>query len=326
MRLLVTGATGKVGRNFLSAFLAADRFTDWQVVALCNNRMLDPHDRIRIVKGSLSDPARVGAAMEGVTHVVHLAAVKESPDLCIDVAVKGMFLLMEAFRHSPTAHQVVLIGGDCSVGHMFQDYPGPVTEASPRKAYPGCYALTKVLEEVMLEQYQIQYGVNGCILRAPWIMEKDDFRYALSFGPDQFGGPPWQELMLADEAKRCEREGCVPLMLDRRGHSLRRNVVHVDDLVAAILAALDNPDATQRLFNISMNEPVDYAAVAAHLKARRGMSPVEIATPFHSNWLDNSRARLTLGWQPENDLEALIERAWTYQRKAGDPRKIWYPG
>ena len=42
----------------------------------------------------------------------------------------------------------------------------------------------------MLEQAQIQYGLNGCILRAPWIMEKDDFRYALSFraGPVRRAG------------------------------------------------------------------------------------------------------------------------------------------
>jgi hypothetical protein len=26
-------------------------------------------------------------------------------------------------------------------------------------------------------------------------MEKDDFRYALSFGPDQFGGPDWDTLV-----------------------------------------------------------------------------------------------------------------------------------
>ena len=40
----------------------------------------------------------------------------------------------------------------------------------------------------MLEQFGIQYDTNGCCLRAPWIMEKDDFKYTLSFGDDVFGG------------------------------------------------------------------------------------------------------------------------------------------
>ena len=34
----------------------------------------------------------------------------------------------------------------------------------------------------MLEQYGVQYGFDFCCLRAPWIMEKDDFRYQLSSG------------------------------------------------------------------------------------------------------------------------------------------------
>ena len=45
----------------------------------------------------------------------------------------------------------------------------------------------------MLEQYYIQYDLNGCCLRAPWIMEKDDFKYQLSFGEDVFGGPRWRD-------------------------------------------------------------------------------------------------------------------------------------
>ncbi len=48
---------------------------------------------------------------------------------------------------------------------------------------PGGYALSKVLEEVMLEQYGVQYALDFCCLRAPWIMEKDDLRYqALIWG------------------------------------------------------------------------------------------------------------------------------------------------
>lgn len=326
MRLLLTGVTGKVGQNFLPAFLASDRFADWSVTALCNNRMIPQTDRVSVVRGSLADPAVIDSSFEGVTHVLHMAAVKESTDLCIDVSVKGMFLMLERFRLSETARQFILIGGDCSVGHAFQAYDGPVTEASPRKAYPGCYALTKVIEEVMLEQYGLQYGLNGTILRAPWIMEKDDFRYALSFGQDQFGGPPWSDYMSEDDIAECTRSGLVPCITDRDGKPLKRNFVHVDDLVAAILAALDNPAAKGELFNISMDRPVDYAEVANHLKTTRGLESKRVQTPMISNWLDNAKARLKLGWRPQIDLETLIERAWDYRRNADDPRRIWYPG
>jgi len=318
MRLLVTGATGKLGSNFLPAFLRNPRFAGWQVRAFCHARGLDA-EGVEVITGSLSNAADVARAMDGVSHV------QESPDLAMEVGVKGMFLLLEAFRARPEARQFLLIGGDCAVGHMFHDYAAPVTEDSPRRAYPGCYALTKVIEEVMLEQYRIQYGLNTCCLRAPWIMEKDDFRHALSF-TDQFGGPPWSDLMPAEALAKAAAGKSVPLMLDHRQAPLRRNFVHVSDLVEAVIAALDNPAAEGELFNIAMDEPIDYGVAAEHLARTRGYEPVIIRTPFFSNWLSNSKARLKLGWKPAVDLASLIDLAWTHVRPPGDPRKIWYPG
>ncbi len=78
--------------------------------------------------------------MAGVTHVIHMAAVKETPALIFDVALKGAFQLLDAARTSRTFRQFILIGGDCSVGHIFHGYDGPITEGSPRRAYPGVYA------------------------------------------------------------------------------------------------------------------------------------------------------------------------------------------
>ena len=326
MKLLITGATGKVGGNFLPAFFADPRFADAQVVALCHNRMISDFPRVRIVRGSLAERSNVEAAMQGVTHVLHMAAVKESPDLAMDVGVKGMFNLLEAFRSSAHARQFILIGGDCSVGHIFHRYDGPITEDSPRRAYPGCYALTKVIEEVMLEQYQIQYGINGCCLRAPWIMEKDDFRFALTFGDEQFGGPPWEDFMTPEEVAKLARGRNVPLLLDETSAPLRRNFIHVSDLVSAILAALDNPAAERQLFNIAMDEPVDYGQLTDYLKDSRGYSAVRIHSGLFSNWLDNTRAKLRLGWRPAIDFRTMIEDAWNFVREKNDPRKIWYPG
>ncbi|MFM9841368.1 MAG: NAD-dependent epimerase/dehydratase family protein, partial [Dongiaceae bacterium] len=209
---------------------------------------------------------------------------------------------------------------------FFYRRPAPVTEADRHSAYPGCYALSKVLEEVMLEQYYIQYDFAGCCLRAPWIMEKDDFKYTMSFGEDVFGGPRWIDLVGKDRAAGYRKAGTVPLMLDADGTPMRRNFVHVDDLVDAILKSLDHPGARQQTFNICMDEPVDYGAVAAHLKATRGLPSVEVPTPYHGTWLDNAKARYRLGWRPRYDLKRLVDSSYAYVRAANDPRKIWYPG
>jgi UDP-glucose 4-epimerase len=326
MQILVTGATGKVGRNVIERALSSEAFENVSIRALCHNRLLDPRPRLEIVQGNISDRAIVRRALDGVTHVLHCATCKETPDDIIDVAVKGLFWLLEECRSRPPFQQFILIGGDAAVGHFFYNHPSPVTEQQKHAAYPGCYALSKVLEEVMLEQYFIQYDLNGCCLRAPWIMEKDDFKYSLSFGDDVFGGPRWRDLVGPERADAYCKSGAMPLMLDAAGVPIKRNFVHISDLVDAILKALNHPKARQQTFNICMDEPVDYRQVAEYLLQTRGIRSVEIKTPYQSTWLDNSKAKFLLGWRPRFDLKRLIEEAWTYERNAGDRRHTWYPG
>ena len=70
----------------------------------------------------------------------------------------------------------------------------------------------------MLEQYDVQYDLDVCCLRAPWIMEKDDFRYQLSFGDDVFGAPRWRDLVDAEQADAyLDRETVTGVMLDQEG-------------------------------------------------------------------------------------------------------------
>ncbi len=326
MKILVTGATGKVGRAFLRRLFAEERFSHATARALCHNRMLEESERLEVVRGSIADRESVASAMRDVTHVLHLATCKETPEAVMDVTVKGLFWLLEACRESETFRRFVLIGGDAGMGHFFYPHPVPVTEKQERSAYPGCYALSKVMEEVMLEQYYVQYDLDGCCLRAPWIMEKDDFKYTLSFGDDVFGGPVWKDFVSPEDAARYAETKTVPVMLDPTGEPVQRNFVHVEDLVSAILAALENPKARQQLFNICMDEPVHYRRVAEHLAATRDLPSADVPTPYHGTWLDNAKAKFLLDWKPEYDLKRLIDDAWDYQRTPDDPRKIWYPG
>jgi nucleoside-diphosphate-sugar epimerase len=97
-------------------------------------------------------------------------------------------------------------------------------------------------------------------------------------------------------------------------------------LVSALLLAVDSPKARQQLFNICMDEPVDYGEMGEYLNSTRGFPTVEIQTEFHSTWLDNTKAKFLLGWRPEYDLHKLIDAAFDYVRAKDDPRKVWYPG
>lgn len=324
--ILVTGATGKVGTNFIRRLLSDSRFHQFNVRALCHNREYPQHPRVENVFGSIEDQVVVEKVMDGVTHVVHLATVKETPEQIMDVAVKGLFWLLEACRTSPSFQQFIIVGGDASIGHFVYPHPVPVTETQKHSAYEGCYALSKVLEETMLEQYYIQYDLNGCCLRAPWIMEKDDFKYQLSFGEDVFGGPRWRDLVGTEKADDYIRSGTVPIMLDSNLVPVKRNFVHVEDLVSALLLSIDHPKARQQLFNICMDEPIDYGEMGSYLQKTRNLPSVHVRTEYHSTWLDNAKAKFLLGWRPEYDLKKLIDEAFDYVRADDDPRKIWYPG
>jgi nucleoside-diphosphate-sugar epimerase len=66
--------------------------------------------------------------------------------------------------------------------------------------------------------------------------------------------------------------------------------------------------------------------VAAYLKLTRGLESVDIPSSYHSTWLDNTKAKHLLDWEPEYDLARLIDEAYAFRRAADDPRKVWYPG
>ena len=62
-RILVTGATGKVGSHFIARILQSDQ--DVNIRALCHNRLLQPGARLEIVQGSIADRAVVHSSHRG---------------------------------------------------------------------------------------------------------------------------------------------------------------------------------------------------------------------------------------------------------------------
>jgi nucleoside-diphosphate-sugar epimerase len=126
-----------------------------------------------------------------------------------------------------------------------------------------------------------------------------------------------------DLAAAAKRTSAIPVLQDRNGIAIKRNFIHVSDLVAAICAALTAPAARQRLYNVSMDEPVDYDEVARILADLHGLPAIPLRSNFHSTWL---RARFELNWRPAYDTRRLVTESWAYTRAPDDPRRVWYPG
>jgi UDP-glucose 4-epimerase len=115
MQLLVAGATGNVGVHLIERLLSDPRWRVARVRASCHNRT-SGHRSSRGSSKEVSTTAAASSRMRDVTHVVDLATCKEIPETVMDVTVKGLFWLLEAFRQSTTAKQFMLIGGDAAVG------------------------------------------------------------------------------------------------------------------------------------------------------------------------------------------------------------------
>ena len=245
MLVLVTGATGKVGANVIRA--PARRQPVLRSAASARSATtgsIEATDRIEVVQGSIADRGVAETAIAGVTHVVHLATCKETPDIVIDVTVKGLFWLLEAFRTSPAAKQFILIGGDAGIGHFFYAREAPVTETTPPT--PPIRAATRsprCWRRWWWSSSASSTASTGaaCARRGSWRRTTSSIRSpsATTFS----AGPTGRRWCRKPTLKRYAKDGTVPLLRDADGRPLRRNFVHVDDLVGAILAAIDNPRA-----------------------------------------------------------------------------------
>src|SRR5688572_18912955 len=83
--ILVSGATGSVGRHVLAELLAAGH----RVRALTRNpEGADIPERAEVVRGDLAEPDLLAEALSGV-HAVYLMAMGGAPDRVVDVAKRS---------------------------------------------------------------------------------------------------------------------------------------------------------------------------------------------------------------------------------------------
>src|SRR4051812_14770894 len=164
----VFGSGGKLGRHVIAALGRRG----YGVRALVHRTPIAAR-HVTCVTGSIVDPAAVAETVRGADIILQLATTKEDSDTFFDVSLRGTFNVLEACRRQKI-RQFILFGGDAALGIWFYPQPIPLDENHPRAAYPGYYAFSKVMEEVMAEQYAIQYGMPITVLRSSWVFEGGD--------------------------------------------------------------------------------------------------------------------------------------------------------
>jgi UDP-glucose 4-epimerase len=310
MRWLVTGGAGYIGAHVVRALVA-----DGQDVVVLDDLSTGTASRVdpgaRLVEGSLLDPAALGAAMDGVTGVVHIAAKKqvgESVDQPLHYYrqnVDGLLTLLETCRDRGV-ERFVFSSSAATYGMPDVELVTEDTATAPLSPYGE----TKLVGEWLLRDCATAYGLQVMSLRyfnvagaaAPELGDPGVFNLVpLVFQALQDGRRP---RVYGDDYPTPDGT-CI------------RDYVHVSDIADAHLAAARALDggADGATYNIgrgrgsSVLEVLEVIGrvtgrdVSHDVVARRPGDPARIVAAV-------DRIRDGLGFVARHDLDAMVESAW----------------
>ncbi|WDR01399.1 NAD(P)-dependent oxidoreductase [Devosia algicola] len=257
MTILITGGTGLVGSRLLKRMIAAGE--DCRVIIRSDRNI--PAGAVAI-KGDLLDPTSLEAAVEGVSAIIHLAAVLRTPDSddIWKANVDGTKNLIHAARqHAPNARFIMASTG--LVYNANSAYPAREGDAvDPKMAYPA----SKVAAEKQLHES----GLNWSILRLGFVYGDDDGHLqSVPRLANMFKWHPANKLSL----------------------------IHHRDIAAAVLLAL-NGAMDGRIVNLTDEAPMSVYEIAHLVGATMEPSAEPQINPWFGQ-LDGSLAR-ALGFQP----------------------------
>jgi dTDP-glucose 4,6-dehydratase len=334
MRLLVTGAAGFIGTNFVRQALGADGGPARDVERVVAVDLLTYAGNFTNLADLTADPrfrferldivAREATAEllrgEGIDVLVNFAAESHVDRSIADQTpflhtnVHGTLALLDAARDVGSLRRFLQVStdevyGSIAHGHASEDWPA-------RPSSP--YAASKTAADAFVHAYAVTFGLPAIITRC-----------SNNYGPYQF--PEKLIPLFVTNALDGER---LPLYGD--GQNVR-DWIHVSDHCEALWHVLDLPDADGRVWNVSAATERPNRAVTDAILALTGR-PRDLVTyvsdrPGHDRRyaLDSSRLRAA-GWTPrrtfEEGLAETVEwyrahRSWWEAVKSGAYRDYY---
>lgn len=252
MTVLVTGASGFVGRAVAAEFVA--RGHDVRTL----QRRPSGVDGVTDILGSVTDPVRIGHAVDGATGVVHLAAKVSMTGAAQDfraVNVEGTRSLLDAAERAGVTRFVYV--SSPSVAYGGAALAGVRAEpASPRHAQ-GDYARTKAEAELL------------ALARDSAAMQVVAIRPHLVWGPG--------DEQLVQRIVERARRGRLPLL---NGGTALIDTTYVDNAATGIVAALDRLDhAHGNAYVLTNGEPRPVGELLAGICLAAGVQPPRWSIP-----------------------------------------------
>jgi UDP-glucose 4-epimerase len=323
MRVLVTGATGRIGANVAKRLVEAGH----SVVAVVR-----PHtDRaeklaaleLEVRRVDLRDRDGLTACVSGMDAIVHLGVKLRGPSNYeqLDINLAPTLSLLEAARrHCPNLQRFVYGSSDTLFPHTGW-MPGLIPYES-RFVWPvGMYAWSKLAGEAMVNSYHRQYGMPTVILNIPYTFCGREF-----LGQRTRAISPYVEHHLVDlerapesptrntaldalrAAKAMGKELVVPLCPE--GPAFKRHLGDVRDVAESHLLALTAPGAVGEAF-IIMSRPFDFGVAVPHLSRLSGMGYCEVVFPRAEYYeYDMEKPRKFLGYESRYGPIEMIEDGW----------------
>jgi len=158
MRVLVTGAAGRVARDLLP-----------QLARRCDVRATDIQPvptQPDFIRADLAEPAQLPGLMRGVDAVLHLGALLSAEHTMadhVDVNVKGTCNLLECAAKAGV-RRFVYVGTVWATGHGREEGRVPVDERVPARPIES-YGLTKLMAEAACEYYARMHEMDVLCLR-----------------------------------------------------------------------------------------------------------------------------------------------------------------
>ena len=255
MAILVTGAAGFIGYHVCEKLLqrgdtviGIDNLNDYYDVGLKKARLarLEAAPEFELLRADIADYDNLSRILSGrsdLRRVVHLAAQAgvlyslDHPVAYVQANLVGHMAVLELCRHLSGFEHLVYASSSSVYGGN-TDLPFSETDRTDRPV--SLYAATKKADEHMSYCYAHLYAIP-----------QTGLRFFTVYGP---WGRPDMALYIFTKAITAGE----PIPVFNHG-DMKRDFTYIDDIVAGILAALDNPPDPERagvphrLYNIGNN-------------------------------------------------------------------------
>jgi UDP-glucose 4-epimerase len=254
------------------------------------------------------DEVRMRDAMDGCSGVVHLAAIVsvprsvEDPVGCGSVTHGGTVNVLRQAVEAGAGRFV--LASSCAVYGDAAQLPIAET-ASPRPLSP--YAAAKLAsEQACADAADAGQIVAACL------------RFFNVYGPRQDPGSAYSGVI--SRFISAARSGGPVTIYGDGGQT--RDFVYVDDVVAALLAALRRPLSGASVVNVGTGRQTDLLQILRVVESLAGRRLERILEPAREGEVrdsraDAGRARWVLDWEAQTSLDEGLAETWAWFAAAG---------